>query len=279
MTVVILMVSYWFYKFEVEDRDIGVVDYLSFDEAKGVELPAYGICFNNPVLDKRIKEVSPNTSTESYLEYLNGDNFDEKFELIDYENVTIDFTDYRHADWRGTYIEFTNGTLLQKENSYFKHEVIFNGFFRKHWFLKCFSFLPDKEKLQNIKNVYYYFDKQKLFWHLAVPLRQSRKIYTTVYYPGQFLLEVNPLVEHSLNRNHGGLNVVIEGIEILKRRQTHNRQCKEDGRFYDDLVRQRHIESVGCRSPYLIPHQTFPICKNKQEIKNSKYEFTNVRRK
>ena len=188
VTIVILMVSYWLYKFEVEDRDIGVVDYLPFDEAKGVELPAYGFCFNNPFLDKRIKEVSPNTSTESYLEYLKGDNFDEKFELIDYENVTIDFTDYRHADWRGTYIEFTNGTLLQKENSYFKHEVIFNGFFRKHWFLKCFSFLPDKEKLQNIKNVYYYFDKQKLFWHLAVTLRQSRKIYTTVYYPVQFLL-------------------------------------------------------------------------------------------
>ena len=28
------MIGYWLYKFEIDDRDIGVVDYKSFEEAK-----------------------------------------------------------------------------------------------------------------------------------------------------------------------------------------------------------------------------------------------------
>ena len=41
------MVSYWFYKFTIEDRDIGVVDYIPFDEAKDLQRPNLAICHLN----------------------------------------------------------------------------------------------------------------------------------------------------------------------------------------------------------------------------------------
>ena len=45
-----IMVSYWFYKFGIEDRDIAVVDYIPFDEDKDITVPNLAICFQNPFL-------------------------------------------------------------------------------------------------------------------------------------------------------------------------------------------------------------------------------------
>ena len=44
----VLMVSYWFYKFGIEDRDIGVVDYISFEEANDIPRPNLAICHRDP---------------------------------------------------------------------------------------------------------------------------------------------------------------------------------------------------------------------------------------
>ena len=37
--VVLFMIGYWFYKYEIEDRDIGVVDYVSLEDAKYFDFP------------------------------------------------------------------------------------------------------------------------------------------------------------------------------------------------------------------------------------------------
>ena len=42
------MVGYWFYKFEVEDRDIGTVDYTSFKDDPKIIYPAASLCFAYP---------------------------------------------------------------------------------------------------------------------------------------------------------------------------------------------------------------------------------------
>ena len=48
--VVLIMVGYWLYKFKIEDRDIGVVDYELLEKAE-VDFPAVSICFRNPFLE------------------------------------------------------------------------------------------------------------------------------------------------------------------------------------------------------------------------------------
>ena len=37
--VVAFMVGYWFYKYEIEDRDIGVVDFAPIEEAADINFP------------------------------------------------------------------------------------------------------------------------------------------------------------------------------------------------------------------------------------------------
>ena len=39
------MIGYWVYKFEIEDRDIGVVDFVPLDEGTDINLPFVTLCF------------------------------------------------------------------------------------------------------------------------------------------------------------------------------------------------------------------------------------------
>ena len=84
----IIMVGYWFYKFDVEDRDIGVVDYTDLEEMPDAEIPVPTLCFKNPFLPERLSEIS------KYLAYMKGDGFRNESGSIDYGNVTLNLTDY-----------------------------------------------------------------------------------------------------------------------------------------------------------------------------------------
>ena len=49
------MVAYWFYKYAVQDRDIGVVDYMSFQEASDIEYPVVSLCFYFPFIKQKFQ--------------------------------------------------------------------------------------------------------------------------------------------------------------------------------------------------------------------------------
>ena len=66
--VVTFMIGYWFYKYEIEDRDVGVVDYAQLSDEVDVEFPAISLCLADPFLDKKLKELSVNISVELYLQ-------------------------------------------------------------------------------------------------------------------------------------------------------------------------------------------------------------------
>ena len=89
----VLMVSYWFYKFGIEDRDIGVVDYIPFDEDKDITVPNLAICFQNPFL-KSLVDVDKNITTQSYYEYLSGERNEPNFLKVNYSDNTLDLKDY-----------------------------------------------------------------------------------------------------------------------------------------------------------------------------------------
>ena len=58
------MIAYWFYKFDVEDRDIGTVEYASFDEGPCIKYPVVSLCFYAPFSKTKIAEIYPDLSIE-----------------------------------------------------------------------------------------------------------------------------------------------------------------------------------------------------------------------
>ena len=61
------MVSYWVYKFKIEDNDVCLVDYKTFKEATDTAFPVSSICLTNPVHDTKLKDIGHNISSRDYL--------------------------------------------------------------------------------------------------------------------------------------------------------------------------------------------------------------------
>ena len=56
------MLIYWAYKYEIEDRDIGVVDYVSLQHSDDIPFPVLSICLVNPINEKKslsLKQMAP----------------------------------------------------------------------------------------------------------------------------------------------------------------------------------------------------------------------------
>ena len=259
----VFMVGYWFYKFGIEDRDIGVVDYISFDEDKDITLPNLAICFQSPFL-KSLVDIDKNLTTRSYYEYLKGERNETNFFKVNYSDVTLDLKDY----FEYAYIGLLNRTMVRLKHSDIRHENIFNGFYNR--FMKCFTSTVKQETIRNIKVLWLYYNKTKLNSHLN---SGSRLLLSNVYYPNQFVLEINPMYQNKMNGKYNAVTINILSLEILKRRNSYNRRCFDDLKSYDDLVTQRFIKKAGCKPPYLSTFKNFAFCTKTENIKKSKLDF------
>ena len=77
LVALVSMTIYWFYKFIIEDEDLCLVDYKAVEKVDELPLPMVSMCFRNPFLDEKLKEISPDINGTTYLNYLKGDIFDE----------------------------------------------------------------------------------------------------------------------------------------------------------------------------------------------------------
>ena len=137
--VVAFMVGYWFYKYEVEDRDIGVVDYASLEEEEDIEFPAVSLCFEDPFLDKNLRKVNSNITRKAFRQYLEGELTNDEltdglYEQITYSNVTLDLGQYLMDG----YIRWQNGSWKFNTINSIDHIEVFNGFDHLNM-LKCFT--------------------------------------------------------------------------------------------------------------------------------------------
>ena len=81
--VVIFMIGYWLYKYEVEDRDIGVVDYISLVDATDVDFPRLTLCIKTPFVAKKLNETLHGRTSKLYIKYLKGEYSDDSFDTCD----------------------------------------------------------------------------------------------------------------------------------------------------------------------------------------------------
>lgn len=56
--VVSFMVSYWGYKYQIEDRDIADVDFMSMQDIKETNMPYPTLCFKDSFIDQKLREIN-----------------------------------------------------------------------------------------------------------------------------------------------------------------------------------------------------------------------------
>ena len=177
------MVSYWIYKFTVEDRDIGVVDYESLDKTE-IGFPLVSLCFKYPFLGNELKKINTSFSRYSYLQYLKGDIHDDQYEKIDYKNVTMDLDDY----FIKSVFKLSNDSTRRTSFAKPAHKVIFNGFYAGK-FRKCFETQVDKMETPKLQEITYEYDNTKLLRDLSFPPNRSHELPFNLHHTEQFLVK------------------------------------------------------------------------------------------
>ena len=263
--VVAFMVGYWLYKFKVEDRDIGVVDYVPLKDAKEIKFPLVSWCLNDPFIDEKLKANNSSITSESYRQYLEGKFYDKSYEQIDYSNVTIDLNQYLFAGkiwWR-------NGTYRMIDSNNINFIETFSGFYFQTFF-KCYTmdFIVDEQR--NLKKVAALLNRTRI--NLDWQGKPSVVRYV-VHYPGQFLLLKQIEIIHTINLHRdGATGISIIKVEIMKQRNSRNRKCSKDVGNYDDTIVDKILQKTGCRPPYLHSHKPYPQCEIQKDIRESRID-------
>ena len=66
------------------------------------------------------------------------------------------------------------------------------------------------------------------------------------------------------------MDFYLNGMEIsLLRYKKDKHNCVQNWKEYDDIVLEKHVSSVGCKTPFQ-PHELkYPICKTKETMKKA----------
>ena len=263
--VVAFMVGYWFYKFKVEDRDIGVVDYVPLKDAKEIKFPLVSWCLKDPFIEEKLKAKNSSITSTAYRQYLEGKIHDKSYEQIDYPNVTIDLNQYLLAG----NVWFKNGTERNITLDNINFIETFSGFHMNDFF-KCYTMKFVVDEQRNLKKVGALLNRTRLIsdWQGKSPVA----LYV-VHYPGQFFLLKQIEIIHIIHlRWYGVTQLRMIKVEILKQRNSRNRKCSYDVGNYDDTIVDKILQKTGCRPPYLYSHKSYPQCEIQKDIRESRID-------
>ena len=268
--------GYWVYKYRIEDRDIGVVDYLSLEEAEDVDFPDLSICLINPFSELKLNAISPEFNSSSYLDYLKGNRFNISYESIPYENVSLDMNDYfLHA----TETWMNNTDVMLNSSQHIDHKYIFTGFNSYGQIMKCFSIQTNVSQNRYIQKIGVHYDTTKFIADWNNILEPKVKFGLKFHLPGQFFVGDEPeWFEWFLVTDPPDIfRIGVYELEIIKRRNSRNKQCSEDSKTYDENILMRHVSKQGCRAPSLNVDDTYQLCKTARKIKESRMSYAKVK--
>lgn len=268
VTIVIIMVGYWFCKYAIIDKSINVVDYVPMKETEGIKLPVASLCFDNPFLKQKFSDLDHTVNETSYLEYLNGHVQGKEFEKIAYRKVSLNIGHY----FIGGKELWINETEYRDISLSVGHIASFNGFYYPN-FMKCFSINISNEKQSHIKELIIMYNKDLLMNDWSNSKWHKDKHRYSVHYPGQFLIgELNSGISMK-----DPLKIIIKEIEILQRRNERNKKCIEHSNSYDKRVVNKYIFDKGWRLAYLNGEEQTQLCRQMKMLKESRFQYATMR--
>ena len=266
----LVMCAYWGHKFTL-NKDYSVITYKKFDGEVGDIHPTISFCLKNPFLKNRLAGYGVNIS--SYLSFLKGHHFAESMLNIDYNNVTIDISDYI----KGYRIYFRNGSINKFDSGLSKKEkktltfVSFNGIsgYQGH-FMKCFALNMPKSRDLYIFRILL---SNSVFPNSTRPLYNGLRIY--FHLPQQFLLSHSWMMwlwPYRASNEYYKMRFLIENVTIMKKRNKSDAKCNQFENNYDDWVIGRHKDKTTCNNPYQKMDERLPMCTNQELMRKGLFD-------
>ena len=273
----ILICVYWVYKYRL-DEDLSVITYRKFYEREHDVYPTVSLCFNNPFLTQHLADSGVNES--SYLGFLTGEYFSEEMLKINYENVTIDISNYVE----GYMIYFSNGSHIQvdSEKNIDKIKsltyISYNGIHgMRGGFFKCFALnIPKVRDLLTFRILI----SNKIF---PSGIRPTYATFRAVYHlPAQFFLSyINQqwIWPYRAANDSYKMRFIMGSNTLLIKRNKKNRRCIDSYENYDNWVLEVYKNEAKCNIPYEKADDQLPMCNGNERKKRASLSYDVVERK
>ena len=187
------MAGYWYQKYAIIDRDIGVVDYILIKDAKeDAKVFVVSLCFLNPFIPEIL--IENNSAIYSvFLEYLyRGYKLNLNAIKTDYKNVTLDLSDF----FLSSFEKWRNESLRRSGSFMPDHTNHFNGYYEDA-LIKCFELKSDMDGHRHVSDVIFNYDIIKLYVDCKKYAKYGESdefpMYFKIHYPGQFILGDAPI--------------------------------------------------------------------------------------
>ena len=262
------MSVFWCHRFW-KNEDLCLVDYVPYETTKDIPHPMISICVQWPFIESKFEAY--NTNSIEYVEFIRGNKYYPGLEKIEFQDVTIDPNFF----YLGDSLQWRNGTY--KEGDYPNHVnklpyVTFSGF----WYyipIKCYGM-----ELQDKTIKYAYFALNSTFLKEGNDLSNDpdycvkKKSLVAFHLPNQILLSsdtINRICLQNIINVERAVDLKINNLEILQRRNKHNDPCITNHETSDNNIINRIINKIGCTPPYLDSWSNLTMCKTKEQLANA----------
>ena len=254
-TVALLIYSLYRY---VKNDDTTSIQTRTFFTSKGAIYPSLSICMFQPFLSDKFDIIGDTgVNMASYIDVLNGDNWDDRILMIDYDNVTLSFLDHLI---KSVYVTHTNNIFDWKPD----HYVNFRSSKRK-----CFNInapVLDKNLLWKVKIMI----KNDIFSNGMTSKHRLIRIY--MHFPGQRFTSYYTGINFNFTLRHNksqcfDMKFKVKNIDVTTRRNKIWKPCIDEERDYDENFMENMMYKAGCCPPHWKSTLDLPTCSNAQQMK------------
>ena len=275
---------FWIYEYSLNE-DLVSIDFKNYHESKTDVSPMLSFCLLNPFSDKKLRMITPEINSSTYLKFLRGEELNSTWLDIGYQSIIKNVSEYVERDR----IRFRNGSLIyiHPDDPHYNDSEThkYKGFneslgryrsialFFNYRFYNCYGLsIPQDKELQDIM-----FRVKSSVFPSGIR-QQMHSLMTIIHYPDQMLYSMHtskyswPKTREK--RESYIMRFKISTVEVVRRRQKQNFQCNENWKNFDNEVLKSHVKSAGCQPIYLsssFEENYAPICTTKEQIKKATF--------
>ena len=271
-------------KYSLND-DVSQVTFQEFHTSEESLYPSITICLTSIFYKEKFKYYGEGINISTYADFMNGEYWDDRMLKVDYDRVTLNFSNYLMGigmwtpDWRfrqGEKYFLYDHRKVVKGNSTKTNKSIDNVDGWTPIFYDSYKGIDGKCFTIDIP----YIPSQKVWTFGAVfnsaifpgGIRPSYyKFGVKAHYPGQLIdSKMNKYVWKETNLNtskYVAMRFKIQKLEVMKHRKTRNYNCNMKMEENDKMRIRNMFEDIGCKPPWYKENEFVPVCKNKEKIK------------
>ena len=261
-----------------DNKSTSLVDFKRFHETEIDNYPDFSLCIGGIWNTEKLKETYGIEDVERYAKFLRGEVWDENLLQIDYDEVTVNMTELVNGMslWMDIFLKppaYTwnrNSLIMESHISQLQTPDA-----------KCLSLTLSPKTIEKLNRP---IDRVEISFQ-----SRNSSLYPlyALHYPEQGIMG-NFYLDNDFDKASFGFDslgrktFLINMIEIIRRRNTHEEPCQESSDKNDQYVIKKLMESVKCKPPYMkneVEFRHLEVCNNSNDMKQTHLNINSLYKK